>query len=142
MACRIFDLCGEVFSYSMGTLQLRHAGSTFLTKDAMQASCAGSIQGTGDYKALDCHGSPYLLKKKKKTKEKLSIDGCKKSILENNVSCTLIINFGIFFLTLFFIPRSTGRLSSQVVLEHTHQCRRHKRGGFNPWVWKIPWMRA
>ena len=22
------------------------------------------------------------------------------------------------------------------------QCRRHKRGGFNPWVRRIPWMRA
>ena len=24
----------------------------------------------------------------------------------------------------------------------THQCRRHKRPGFNPWVGKIPWWRA
>ena len=22
------------------------------------------------------------------------------------------------------------------------QCRRHRRCGFNPWVWKIPWRRA
>ena len=22
------------------------------------------------------------------------------------------------------------------------QCRRHKRSGFDPWVWKIPWRRA
>ena len=22
------------------------------------------------------------------------------------------------------------------------QCRRHRRRGFNPWVWKIPWRRA
>jgi len=26
--------------------------------------------------------------------------------------------------------------------EPTHQCRRCKRSGFNPWVGKIPWRRA
>ena len=26
--------------------------------------------------------------------------------------------------------------------ESTCQCRRHKRGGFNPWVGKIPWRKA
>ena len=26
--------------------------------------------------------------------------------------------------------------------EHTHQCRRHKRHGFDPWVGKISWRRA
>ena len=26
--------------------------------------------------------------------------------------------------------------------ESTHQCRRHKRCGFNPWAGKIPWRRA
>ena len=26
--------------------------------------------------------------------------------------------------------------------EPTHQYRRHKRCGFDPWVWKIPWMKA
>ena len=26
--------------------------------------------------------------------------------------------------------------------ESTCQCRRHKRGGFDPWVGKIPWRRA
>ena len=26
--------------------------------------------------------------------------------------------------------------------EHTHQCRRHKRRRFDPWVRKIPWRRA
>ena len=26
--------------------------------------------------------------------------------------------------------------------EHTCQCRRHKRRGFNPWIMKIPWRRA
>ena len=26
--------------------------------------------------------------------------------------------------------------------EHTSQCRRQKRRGFNPWVGKIPWSRA
>ena len=26
--------------------------------------------------------------------------------------------------------------------ESTHQCRRHKRGGYDPWVRRIPWRRA
>ena len=26
--------------------------------------------------------------------------------------------------------------------ESACQCRRHKKHGFNPWVWKIPWRRA
>jgi len=26
--------------------------------------------------------------------------------------------------------------------EPTYQCRRHKRCGFDPWVWKIPWKKA
>ena len=26
--------------------------------------------------------------------------------------------------------------------ELTYQCRRNKRRGFDPWVWKIPWRRA
>ena len=35
--------------------------------------------------------------------------------------------------------------ASQVVLmveKSACQCRRHKRCGFDPWVWKSPWRRA
>ena len=32
--------------------------------------------------------------------------------------------------------------ASQVVLQPACQCKKHKRPGFSPWVWKIPWRRA
>ena len=34
-----------------------------------------------------------------------------------------------------FLDGASGR-------EHTHQCRKHKRLGFDPWVRKISWMRT
>ena len=31
--------------------------------------------------------------------------------------------------------------SSLLGKEPAYQCRRHRRCGFDPWVWKIPWRR-
>ena len=51
------------------------------------------------------------------------------------------------FLTLSYIQKSThygiflGFPGGTSVKEPTCQCRRHKKLGFNPWVWKIPWKR-
>ena len=35
-----------------------------------------------------------------------------------------------------------GFLGDTSVKEHTCQCRRCKRHGTNPWMWKVPWRRA
>ena len=44
-----------------------------------------------------------------------------------------------------------GTAPAQLMFSETHgtcakepacQCRRHKRHGFGPWVWEIPWKRT
>ena len=37
--------------------------------------------------------------------------------------------------------RKKASLVSQLVKKPSCQGRRHKRHGFDPWVWKIPWKR-
>ena len=41
---------------------------------------------------------------------------------------------------LFFQVKEEASLMAQQVKNHL-QCRRHRRWGFDPWVWKIPWRR-
>ena len=46
-----------------------------------------------------------------------------------------------FILVISLIHASVGPPSGTNGKEPACQCRRHKRLGFNPWVWKIPWSR-
>ena len=46
-----------------------------------------------------------------------------------------------FILVLSLIHASVGPPSSPNGKEPACQCRRRKRLGFDPWVWKIPWSR-
>ena len=43
------------------------------------------------------------------------------------------------------LPKLTKDLYAEkvaLVVKNSHQCRRHKRHGFDSWVGKIPWRRA
>ena len=58
---------------------------------------------------------------------------------EHGIGVTLLIpscHFFFFFKGLDMFPGGAGGK------EPACQCRRHKRRGFDPWVWKIPWSRA
>ena len=53
-----------------------------------------------------------------------------------NVSSEVILSTFVPYYTLLAFP---GGVRGK---EPTHQCRKHKRCGFDPWVRKIPWKRA
>ena len=50
--------------------------------------------------------------------------------------------FKKYITQLYAIYRKLGLASSASSKEPACQCRRHKGGGFDPWVRKIPWRRA
>ena len=56
--------------------------------------------------------------------------------------CNSIISFYWLYCIFLFLHSSLGFPGGATGKEPTCQCRRHKRRGFDPWVWKIPWRRA
>ena len=55
--------------------------------------------------------------------------------------CNSIISFYWVYCIFLFFHSSLGFPGSTSGKEPAWQCRRHKRCGFDPWVWKSPWRR-
>ena len=64
------------------------------------------------------------------------------SISQTSLQGFMFIPFLSYVLNSAWVHAKSGFPGGATGKEHTHQCRRHKRGRFNPWVRKIPWRRA
>ena len=60
---------------------------------------------------------------------------CFLKLFKENTLYKPVKKLGLVTLKMGFPCSTSGK-------EPVRQCRRHKRHGFHPWVWKIPWRRA